>query len=199
MEKDPTKLENKFKHFKQDKWYRLNQRTVNGMYPNLMNKRLTAYFRKGIRLEITRTDWENFCDANRNKIIRLFELGEKPTVDRIDSEGHYALENMQILSLSENCKKTGFDKKAIAARRDKICKSIILIKPDGSEEHFDALVDAGFKYNLNPSHLSQIARGVNNRKTTFGFSAKFNVKASPKPTKPVSRPRGRKYKKRSKK
>jgi group I intron endonuclease len=50
-------------------------------------------------------------------------------------------------------------------------KSIVLIHPTGEEEKFECINDACKKYNLNNSHISQVAKG--NRKQHKGYKAKI--------------------------
>jgi len=92
-------------YFKRYTWKGLNRRTVNGSSPQFKNKANASYFKKGIRLEITKSELDAFCEANKQLILELYEKGTIPTIDRINSNDHYRLDNIRILSRSDNCKK----------------------------------------------------------------------------------------------
>jgi hypothetical protein len=52
-------------------------------------------------------------------------------------------------------------------------KPIVLIHPDGTEETFDAALDACLKYNLSKGNLSSVLNGHSPK--TKGYSARFQV------------------------
>lgn len=84
-------------YFKLRAWGAINKRTVNGSNPTFSH-----YLKKGIRLEMTKNEFYNWCDDNKEKIQSFFDEEDSPSVDRIDSSKHYSIDNIRIISFSEN-------------------------------------------------------------------------------------------------
>jgi hypothetical protein len=94
-----------FKGWISNTWSRLNARTVNGTHPNY--NAFKHYLEGGTRLDMTRQEFQTFCEENRDKIETMLgesNLRKRPSIDRID-KGHYNLDNIQILSVGENARK----------------------------------------------------------------------------------------------
>jgi len=60
-------------------------------------KNSKSYKKKGTKVEISLSDFENFWKNNSEKIIRIQEAGFVVSVDRINSFGNYSLENIRII------------------------------------------------------------------------------------------------------
>ncbi len=88
-------------------WNRLNQRTVNGTHPRPENRHIRVYLDQGIQLQITKEELRAIVAANWPTIETIWKAGGKPSIDRIDSTGHYAADNIQFIPLSDNCRKSG--------------------------------------------------------------------------------------------
>lgn len=105
------------------KWATINQRTVNGRYVNnlsvTLNRQQQSYYTKGIRIEVTKEEFFQFFASQEYLILEIMSRGEKPSVDRIDEDGHYSLDNMQIIALDENRKKSHPDATPVPAHRRK--------------------------------------------------------------------------------
>lgn len=97
-------------YFVKQSWHALNRRTVNGKYPDRKNPKNAPYFAKGIRLEMSRSEFKSFCETHKATIRDLYKQGKTPSLDRIDSQGHYSIDNIQIISLSENVRKSNVNK-----------------------------------------------------------------------------------------
>ena len=83
-------------------WNSLRSRTINGR-PNWSNPADRWYLERGIRLEITRDELKVFIAANGASIQAIWDAGDVlPSIDRIDPNGHYNLDNIRIISLSEH-------------------------------------------------------------------------------------------------
>lgn len=89
-------------HFAYTRWHKINARTVNGANPDTKSRGSAHYVNLGIKIKFTRTEFNEWCERNRDVILKLIKEGHTPSVDRINSEGHYALDNMRIISLKEN-------------------------------------------------------------------------------------------------
>ena len=89
-------------YFKRYGWKALNKRTVNGKQSHICLKKNPSYYRKGIELRLTREEFNTFCEDNWDLIKSLYLQNKRPSIDRIDSDGHYELNNMRILDLSLN-------------------------------------------------------------------------------------------------
>ena len=61
---------------------------------------------ENIKLCMTKDDFYTWYKEQHDKVsLPLMKAGEKPSLDRIDNKGHYSLDNIQIISLSENIAK----------------------------------------------------------------------------------------------
>lgn len=83
-------------------WKRLNDRTVNGTHPRYCNRFDRYYLDQGVRLVISRVDFELWVSEHWTDVVAMREAGLRPSLDRIDSSGHYSRENMRFVPLSEN-------------------------------------------------------------------------------------------------
>jgi hypothetical protein len=73
---------------------------------------------KGRKLLMSKEEFLNFITNNKGYKLRYkkwvksgFLFRNSPCVDRIDNLGHYTLDNIQILTISENSKKAVIDKR----------------------------------------------------------------------------------------
>jgi len=89
-------------------WHRLNSRTINGSHPR-WSRRNRPYLMAGIRLELTRDELKAVITANRSVIQAIWAAGGTPSIDRIDSTGHYSADNIQFIPLRENCRKAAYE------------------------------------------------------------------------------------------
>jgi hypothetical protein len=94
--KDPVK------HFAYTRWHKINNRTVNGHNPDIKSRGSLSYILRGIEVRFNRKEFNAWCELNRIRILRLMTEGEIPSIDRIDSHGHYELTNMRIISMTKN-------------------------------------------------------------------------------------------------
>jgi hypothetical protein len=93
-------------------WGGINARTTNGSNPRPDIPNIRRYLDKGIRLEMTREEYRSWCESQADLIARMYAEAEakgdpmlRPSIDRIDSDGHYALGNVQVISRRDNCSK----------------------------------------------------------------------------------------------
>lgn len=97
-------------YFKCNTWGHMKNRCINtGKY----DKRNKSYFDKKIKLLISKEEFYSWCEVNKDLILSIYARGESPSVDRIDNLGHYTLNNMQILSFSDNLRKRRMDAEAL--------------------------------------------------------------------------------------
>lgn len=88
-------------------WARINQRTVNGAKPNWKNRAHRYYLEHGVRLEISKEDFYAWVVENWAQAEAVWAAGLKPSIDRIDSTGHYAIGNLRIISTDLNSTRGG--------------------------------------------------------------------------------------------
>lgn len=88
------------------RWTSINTRTINGSYPRWYDKINARYLKKGVRLEMTREEFNVFCELHKDLIENMYTNGQIPSIDRINPDGHYSINNIQIISFSENCRKS---------------------------------------------------------------------------------------------
>lgn len=86
------------------RWPSLNTRTINGSNPKWNQRQSRHYLNRGIRLEMTKEEFYSWCKSQSDAIDAILDAGETPSIDRIDSDGHYALDNIRVISLRENCR-----------------------------------------------------------------------------------------------
>ena len=85
--------------FKSTRWKDLNRRTVNGYGRKLKQ---SSHLRKGIRVEITKEEFYAWCESQRVLIESLNAKGLRPSLDRINSNGNYELNNIRIIPHRDN-------------------------------------------------------------------------------------------------
>lgn len=115
--KAPRTDEQRLKRFIRMTWRNIQLHTVNGA-GKAKASHAASYFRKGIRVEFNYPEFKAWCESQRDVILNLYTLNDKPSIDRIDSSGHYAFGNIRILSHSENCRGGS------ASRRDALTKKL---------------------------------------------------------------------------
>jgi predicted nucleic acid-binding Zn-ribbon protein len=98
---NPARKKGTLAYFKTNTWGNLKKRTVN-MAPHPKN---ASYIRKGIELRMTKDEFYQWCDLNSQAIQDLYANGKTPSIDRINSNGHYEITNLQILDDRENKRK----------------------------------------------------------------------------------------------
>lgn len=87
--------------FIHNKWTNMNLRA--GKYRHLGNKHKNKVY-ENIKVSMTQPEFKNWCLDNKELILSL----NKPSLDRIDSNKDYSLDNIQVISLIENIKKKKF-------------------------------------------------------------------------------------------
>lgn len=88
--------------FRQSRWEHINRRTINGRVPRWWCKQARFYLEKGIRLEMTKAEFYAWCASQAKIILKIYANGETPSIDRIDSNGHYIISNLRILTMKAN-------------------------------------------------------------------------------------------------
>lgn len=79
-------------YFENSAWHSIQKATINGMYPE---KHRFSY-RKGIRVDMTRVQFGEWCLKMRGVIEGLYRSGEKPFLRRIDSSKNFTVDNIVI-------------------------------------------------------------------------------------------------------
>jgi len=97
-----TKTPGSIEHFIASHWQSIKERTVNS---GSKIRGHEAYRREGIRLEMSKSEFELWVGENWDKILEMSSAGVRPTIDRKESDKNYAIDNLQILSYSENSAK----------------------------------------------------------------------------------------------
>lgn len=87
-------------------WSPLNQRTIFGAYANSPSQRnnpqVQSYLSKGYELRVSKEDFFKWVGGQQDTVIKMYQEGEVPSLDRIDSNGHYELSNMRIITKRDN-------------------------------------------------------------------------------------------------
>ena len=98
--------------------------TVNSMADGILKRTIHAidspknriYKERGIKSEIGSSRAvvrANLIKHFADDITRILRNGEKPSVDRIDNYGNYSVENIQIVTLSENLSRVDMTHKSV--------------------------------------------------------------------------------------
>jgi hypothetical protein len=139
-------------YFKSNTWGNLQQRTVNGSSPNPHNK---SYLDKNIKLEMTKNDFYCWCDGQVDNIMLLYRQNKTPSIDRIDNNGNYSLDNIQILGLQDNVSKD-FDLKVVELATISKRKPIEVGMPCGTVYRFISIKHACLYLRLSESKVSSL-------------------------------------------
>ena len=65
----------------------------------------SRYLRRGIELRMTYEEFRDWCYTKREEIEQMYRNNEVPSIDRKDSNGHYEINNLQVIPFLENCRK----------------------------------------------------------------------------------------------
>jgi len=148
----PSRVTGTVEYFRTHVWNSINRRTINGKHPG-REKKIQSYFKKGILLQITKEQFWQWCEDNRNTILSYYRLNQTPSIDRIDSNGHYSIENIRIKSYDEN-RRAG-----ILNASHSLKKKVFGINiKDGSKIQFESLAKAE-QYGFSRSKISRVALG----------------------------------------
>lgn len=100
------KQKNPIKGYAQSSWRSVNQRACNGVYSQSKSiqssPQMVSYHKKGTEIHITKEEWYDFWEDNRELVLNILKLGLTPSVDRINSLKHYTLDNIRIISREKN-------------------------------------------------------------------------------------------------
>lgn len=165
-----ARINGTLEYFKTNTWNNMKKRCINTGKMSIKNK---SYLEKGILLKMTKDEFYNFCDENKNIIMDFYKNKITPSIDRIDHFGHYELSNIRVISFIENRKESSTRslKKRVDSATEAKKKKIKLILPDDTEENFNSIKEACLKYNLLSSKISQVLKGT--RKTHKNFKAVY--------------------------
>lgn len=78
-------------------WARLNNRTINGAKPYWWSLSHRYYLEHGVQLQMSKTEFYTWVLAHWAEAEAILRTGGVPSVDRIDSNGHYAIGNIRII------------------------------------------------------------------------------------------------------
>lgn len=84
--------------FIKNSWTNMNLRC--GKYKHFGNKAKNRCY-ENISIEFSRDEYKKWCLERKNLILKL----NKPSIDRINSNKNYSLDNIQIIELEDNIKK----------------------------------------------------------------------------------------------
>lgn len=98
----PSSTRGTLSHFIASRWRDLNKRCVNGTCARPHDKKMASYFRDGVRLEMTRGEFAEWCRLKWPEIETIYKSGETPSLDRIRVTEPYSIGNVRILSRGEN-------------------------------------------------------------------------------------------------
>lgn len=146
----PSRRRGTVEYFCATTWSSINQRTVNGSHPSWNHPEISRYLKKGIRLEMTHQEWKIFCSCYGWLIDVIYKAGETPSIERKNPEGPYSLDNIEIITLTENIKRqhgvTSYGNLLIAKRKEVVCLE--------TGEIFPSVTAAATFFNLSVSSVA---------------------------------------------
>ena len=95
-----------------------------------------------------------------------YDLKLSPSIDRIDNNKDYSLDNIQVITTLENSLKAYYNDHAFS---EPLNKKKVLCPQTG--EVYDSVAEAARKLNLNNKMVSRVANGQNHQ--TRGYTFKF--------------------------
>jgi hypothetical protein len=98
-------------------WTNMNIRA--GKYKHLQNKDKNKCY-KNIIVDCSYDDFKNWCLVNSNLILSL----KRPSIDRINSSKNYSINNMQIIELKDNIKKSKVNNNYINGKHSKKIRGV---------------------------------------------------------------------------
>ena len=115
-------------------WDRLQSRTINGTRPKWNDPKTVRYYlSKGIEVRLSRQELKQWCTDNSAIILHLLDTKQIPSIDRIDSSGHYEHGNIRIIPRDENSGRSNLVKmekltahlNALPPRNCKWCEKVL--------------------------------------------------------------------------
>ena len=101
-------------------WGNLHVRCCNGKHcQTIRTKKNKTY--ASVYLLISRDEFISFCIENEALILSL----KRPSLDRIDDRGNYTLDNIQIMELGDNIRKS----KMLCNTTEYPCRKCGVVKP----------------------------------------------------------------------
>lgn len=102
-------IENPYLALINNRWASINQRTVNGKFTTSQSAQkcpqLKNYRDRGITLDMTYEEFKGWMLANEGIHNEIVATGDKSSIDRIDEELGYSLDNIQLIPLHKNIEK----------------------------------------------------------------------------------------------
>ena len=139
-------------YFKSVTWNCLNTRTINGSRPQWNKPNCYHYLKKGTELRLSKNEYYLWCESNRLVIETIYSQGRTPSIDRINSDGHYEIGNIRIIPFELN-------------NRRKVW--VHGINPNtGETVEFDNILNAD-RFGFDNGHIYKVLNGQ--RKTHKGF------------------------------
>lgn len=110
-------MQNKLTQFIRISWNNINRRTINGSYPDWNNPGTRLYLLKGRELHFTRDVFRDWVLARKNVVTRMWNAGDHPSINRIDRDGHYEINNISLTTVRRNKLEGSHVNKRNAAKR----------------------------------------------------------------------------------
>lgn len=146
--------------WKNDRWHGMRARSVNSGV-RYAHKCFESYYKNGIELRMTKSDFYRWCDENRSSYEKIKLSDQSPSIDRIDSTGHYELSNLRIIDSKTNISE-GFKRWAVKRR-----KSVLGYKPETGEMVIYESQAQASRYGFNQGDISRAIKRKNRHKGYF--------------------------------
>lgn len=154
-EQNKDKLYKSQQTYRQKFPYKIILNSIKQRCNNKNNNSYKTYGSRGIKNFLTLEDIIYLMKRD------CYDSMERPTIDRIDNNGHYTLENCRFIEKSENSAK---DKRKPINQYDLNGKLL---------RKFISISDANRYLKVKNSHIQEVASGK--RKTCLGFMWRFEV------------------------
>lgn len=172
--------------FKTVRWNAMNRRTVNGSSPDWKDPPKQKYFRKGLKLIMTRQQFNAFCDANRELILKIRDSGDKPSIDRINRNAGYSAKNVRIIPFRENCRLGSAAGKAAMIKA--VARSVIAKTISGVfVGRYRSLGDAERALGVSRTKICAVCQKRYGRKSAGGYVFEYGKETKSRKPRPKSR------------
>lgn len=165
--KSPALTKGTLAYFKSVTWQNLQTRTINGKRP-AKNGDAARYVKRGIKLKFSKEEFYNWCETQKTIILELYSQNKTPSLDRIDSNGHYEFNNIRIIDLDIN-RLNGLKIGRPLSSGEKRRLPILAISSNGEEIAADSITTMAKILKIDASGIVKVLKGKYQKRSGYTF------------------------------